>query len=129
MSSRLLRRWRATNAARQIRNYFLSARRLAELASRPSNIRTSVMSLLKDQPRHPYELLQKLGRSGGRAKSLFPILQSLCDEGLVAVDVDSGWRTYWLTEAGKTELEPEAAEVKKVTTIGGGPGSRPPFGR
>ena len=71
----------------------------------------------------------KTGRSGGRAKSLFPILQSLCDEGLVAVDVDSGWRTYWLTEAGKTELEPEAAEVKKVTTIGGGPGSRPPFGR
>jgi DNA-binding PadR family transcriptional regulator len=64
------------------------------------------MSLVKDLPRHPYELMQSLGdKNGGSAKSLFPVLQSLCDEGLVGVDVDFGWRTYWLTEAGKAELE------------------------
>ena len=65
----------------------------------------SVLSLLEEQPVHPYELLEPLrGKKGGSTKSLLPVLQSLCDEGLVGVDVDSGWRTYWLTEAGKTAL-------------------------
>jgi DNA-binding PadR family transcriptional regulator len=126
MSSRFVRRWRASNVARQICNYFLSERRLAVLRSRPVNIRIAVMSLLKDQPRHPYELMRKLRGRAGSAKSLFPVLQSLCDEGLVGVDVDFGWRTYWLTEAGEAELQAEGAEVTKVSTVDadGGPGSQ-----
>lgn len=74
------------------------------------------MSLVKDQPRHSYELMQALGeKNGGSAKSVFPVLQLLCDEGLVGVDVDFGWRTYWLTEAGKAKLQAESMKVKKVS--------------
>ena len=81
------------------------------------------MSLVKDQPRHPYELMQELGdKNGGSAKSLFPVLQTLCDEGLLSVDVDFGWRTYWLTEAGKAELQAKETEVKKVSTVDDGVG-------
>jgi DNA-binding PadR family transcriptional regulator len=55
--------------------------------------------LLEDKPRHFYELMR-----GGTAKSLYPTLQRLCDEGLVNVDAAFGWRTYWLSAAGKAEL-------------------------
>jgi DNA-binding PadR family transcriptional regulator len=72
------------------------------------------MSLLEDDPRHPDELMQQLkGKKGGSARSLFPTLQELCDEGLVAIDACFGWRTYWLSEAGKAELQRESDRVKR----------------
>lgn len=79
-----------------------------------NNNRHALLALLEKEPKHPYEMMQALRGKTGSAKFLFPALQQLHDEGLVDVDVDFGWRTYFLTEAGKAELSREAETVKRI---------------
>ncbi|MEV0647025.1 PadR family transcriptional regulator [Phytomonospora sp. NPDC050363] len=81
---------------------------------RRGDVRSAVLSLLVEQPRNGYQLIQELGnRSGGMWRpspgSIYPALQQMEDEGLVrAVDVD-GKRTFELTEEGRgyAEANPE----------------------
>jgi hypothetical protein len=56
---------------------------------------------------HGYQVMQEMeARSGGRwrpsAGSVYPTLEQLQDEGLVAVEETDGRRTFRLTEAGRT---------------------------
>src|ERR1700686_2707019 len=105
MFFQLTKGWRARKATRSIRNNFPPQRRTPAYPLQPNDIRTVLLSLLDGRPKHAYELMQRLqGRIGGTAKSLYPTLQRLCDEGLVHIDAAFGWRTYWLSDAGKLVL-------------------------
>jgi DNA-binding PadR family transcriptional regulator len=74
-------------------------------------VRIALLSLLKDGPRHGYELMKELeARSGGMYKAsagtVYPNLQMMEDEGLIKAEVpEEGKRVYALTDAGRAELE------------------------
>ena len=87
---------------------------------RRSEIRRALLSLLSSKPRHAYELMERLeGKEGGTAKSVYPALQRLCDEGLVKVDAHHSWRTYWLSAAGQAELQSgTASKLRNHSTAG-----------
>lgn len=75
-----------------------------------------VLSMLKDQPSHGYELTQQLeerfhGMYSPSTGSIYPVLQLLEDmEYVTAEDID-GKKVYTITDAGKKFLE----EQKDVT--------------
>lgn len=70
------------------------------------DVRAAVLALLADQPMHGYQIIQEIEeRSGGAWKpspgSVYPTLQLLADEGLIAVEESSGRKTYSLTAEGR----------------------------
>ncbi|MCF6524330.1 helix-turn-helix transcriptional regulator [Streptomyces sp. JJ36] len=76
--------------------------------ARRGDVRASILALLKDRPMHGYEMIQEIAeRSGGAWKpspgSVYPTLQLLEDEGLIASENDGGKRLFALTEAGRAE--------------------------
>ena len=82
-------------------------------------IRLALLDLLKDEPKHGYQLMKDLEeRSGGlyqaSAGSIYPTLQQLEDEGLVGSDQRDGKRVYRITEAGLAELEKEKDSVRRI---------------
>ena len=82
-------------------------------------VRLAILSLLSEGPKHGYQIMKELAeRSGGiyraSAGSVYPTLQQLEDEGLIASDVDSGKRAYHLTEAGILELEKDPDGVRRI---------------
>jgi DNA-binding PadR family transcriptional regulator len=82
-------------------------------------VRLAILSLLEDGPTHGYELIKQLeARSGGlyraSAGTVYPTLQLLEDEGLVASETQDGKRVYRLTKEGKSELEDEADAVRGI---------------
>jgi hypothetical protein len=69
----------------------------------PGEVRLALLSLLREGPKHGYELMKALeGRSGGvyraSAGAVYPALQQLADEGMVTSEQAEGKRTYKLTE-------------------------------
>ena len=89
---------------------------------RRGDIRTAVLAILAEQPRHGYEVIQALEEKTDRAwrpspGSVYPMLQMLEDEGLARSSERDGKRVYELTDAGKAE----AAE--RVEEAGGPPWS------
>lgn len=77
---------------------------------RRGDVRTAVLALLAEQPRHGYELIGEIAeRSGGFWRpspgSIYPTLQTLADEGLVRSDEGSGKRLFELTDAGRAAAE------------------------
>jgi DNA-binding PadR family transcriptional regulator len=69
-------------------------------------VRTAVLALLAEKPRHGYEIIREIEeRSGGSWKpsagSVYPTLQLLADEGLIAAEESNGRKIYSLTEAGR----------------------------
>ena len=73
--------------------------------ARRGDIRSAVLRLLTEGPMHGYQIIQELSaRSGGHWQpspgSVYPTLQLLEDEGLVAGEEADGKRVYKLTEAG-----------------------------
>ena len=82
-------------------------------------VRLALLSLLSEGPKHGYQLMKELAeRSGGiyraSAGSVYPTLQQLEDEELVASDTVAGKRSYHLTEAGIRELEKDPEAVKRI---------------
>src|SRR3984893_17776793 len=76
----------------------------------PGEVRLALLSMLGEAPMHGYELMKQLAeRSGGiyraSAGTVYPTLQQLEDEGLVASDSKEGKRVYAITEAGSEELK------------------------
>ncbi|WP_243074041.1 PadR family transcriptional regulator [Microbacterium sp. SS28] len=70
------------------------------------DVRAAVLALLAEQPMHGYQIIQQIEeRSGGSWKpsagSVYPTLQLLADEGLIAAEESGGRKTYSLTEAGR----------------------------
>lgn len=73
-------------------------------------VRIAILSLLKEKPRHGYDLMKELEtRSGGSYKvsagTMYPALQQLEDEGLIVSETRDGKRVYQLTDLGKEEVE------------------------
>ncbi|WP_022883505.1 PadR family transcriptional regulator [Glaciibacter superstes] len=83
------------------------------------SLRLYLLSLLAEQPRHGYELIQALSeRFGGTyspsAGTIYPRLAKLEDEGLVTKVADGRKTVYEITAAGRAELEARRAELDDI---------------
>jgi DNA-binding PadR family transcriptional regulator len=83
---------------------------------RRGDVRAAILALLVERPMHGYEIIQEISeRSGGLWRpspgSVYPHLQLLSDEGLVAVTGEGtgGKRPYGLTEEGQAEAAKQEA--------------------
>ncbi|MDQ6837091.1 MAG: PadR family transcriptional regulator [Actinomycetota bacterium] len=70
------------------------------------DIRAAILALLAEAPMHGYQVIQEIGtRSGGvwtpSPGSVYPTLQHLEDEGLIASEQGEGKKVFSLTEAGR----------------------------
>jgi DNA-binding PadR family transcriptional regulator len=82
-------------------------------------VRLAILSLLAEGPKHGYQLMKEMAeRSGGiyraSAGSVYPTLQQLEDEGLIASDQKEGRRVYHLTAAGRKELNSDPDAVRRI---------------
>jgi DNA-binding PadR family transcriptional regulator len=73
---------------------------------RRGDVRAAVLVLLEEEPRNGYQLIQELAERSNEAwrpspGSIYPVLQQLEDEGLVAATAEGTGRTYALTEQGR----------------------------
>lgn len=80
-------------------------------AVRRGNVRGAILSVLADRPMHGYQVIGELetrtqGRWRPSAGSVYPTLQLLEEEGLLASEEIDGRRTYSLTDAGRQAAEP-----------------------
>ncbi|WP_433226518.1 PadR family transcriptional regulator [Actinomadura formosensis] len=81
--------------------------------ARKGNVRAAILVLLAEEPRNGYQIIQEINeRSGGAWKpspgAVYPALQQLADEGLIAGDEAGGRRTYHLTDEGRDYAEENA---------------------
>jgi DNA-binding PadR family transcriptional regulator len=70
------------------------------------DVRAAILALLNEQPMHGYQVIAELDeRTGGVWKpspgSVYPTLQMLEDEGLVAPDAEGGKKVFHLTDEGR----------------------------
>lgn len=70
------------------------------------DIRAAILALLAEEPMHGYQMIQELGtRSGGAwtpsPGSIYPALQMLQDEGLIAATDTDGKKVFTLTDPGR----------------------------
>lgn len=73
-------------------------------------IKFAILSMLKDRPRHGYDIIREMEeRSGGfyspSPGAVYPTLQALEDRDLVISTTEEGKKVYSLTEAGLAFLE------------------------
>lgn len=85
------------------------------------DVRTAILALLAEQPRHGYDLIRAIEeRSGGvwtpSAGSVYPTLQALEDEGLLTMAEVDGKRTASLTDAGNTWVAAHRDEIEVLFT-------------
>ncbi|KAB1987192.1 PadR family transcriptional regulator [Streptomyces triticiradicis] len=78
--------------------------------ARRGDVRASILALLKDRPMHGYEMIQEIAeRSGGAWKpspgSVYPTLQLLEDESLIASEAEGGKKLFSLTESGRSAAD------------------------
>jgi DNA-binding PadR family transcriptional regulator len=78
--------------------------------ARRGNVRAAILALLAERPMHGYEMIQELAtRTNGMWQpspgSIYPALQLLEDEGLIASQQTEGKRLFSLTDAGRAEAE------------------------
>ena len=83
------------------------------------SLRLYLLSLLEEQPRHGYELIQALSeRFGGTytpsAGTIYPRLSKLEEEGLVSKSTDGRKTIYEITDAGRAELESRQHELDGI---------------
>jgi DNA-binding PadR family transcriptional regulator len=77
------------------------------------NVRAAILALLAERPMHGYEMIQELeNRTGGVWRpspgSVYPTLQLLEDENLIAGEEVEGRKRFALTDAGRAEAERHA---------------------
>jgi len=83
------------------------------------DVRGAILALLMEQPMHGYQIIQEIGeRTGGLWRpspgSVYPALQQLEDEGLVAIETAEGRKVARLTEAGSAHVEERRDELEGV---------------
>lgn len=74
------------------------------------DVRAAILTLLREGPRTGYQIMSDIEeRSGGVWRpspgAVYPTLQQLADEGLIAGEESGGRRTFHLTDAGRAYLE------------------------
>lgn len=85
------------------------------------SLRLYLLSLLAEQPRHGYELIQALSdRFGGTyipsAGTIYPRLAKLEEEGLVTKSTDGRKTVYEITAAGREELLAREGDLDAIET-------------
>ncbi|WP_149203245.1 PadR family transcriptional regulator [Actinotalea subterranea] len=88
------------------------------------DVRSAILLLLDEQPRHGYELIQEIAeRSSGSwtpsPGSVYPTLQALEDEGLVTIESIEGRKTASLTPAGSAHVEENRDRLGTPWTVDG----------
>jgi DNA-binding PadR family transcriptional regulator len=83
------------------------------------DLRLYLLSLIDEEPRHGYDLMQALSdRTGGTytpsAGTIYPRLAKLEEEGLVTKSVDGRKTVYAITEAGHAEVAARAHELEGI---------------
>ena len=73
-------------------------------------IKFAILEMLKDKPRHGYDMIREMeDRSGGfyspSPGAVYPTLQALEDQDLVSSSTEEGKKVYTITEAGVAYLE------------------------
>jgi DNA-binding PadR family transcriptional regulator len=86
-------------------------------------VRAAILALLAEEPRHGYAVMTELAaRSGGLWRpspgSVYPVLQQLQDEGLVASRDADGRKVFDLTDAGRRYVEEHADELQEPWQVG-----------
>ena len=85
---------------------------------RRGDVRAAALSLLAEEPRNGYQIIQGIAeRSGGvwqpSPGSVYPALQQLEDEGLIQAETpEGGRRRYVLTSEGREYVDTHAEEVR-----------------
>ena len=97
------------------------------------DVRAAVLTLLAEQPMHGYQIIHEIEeRSGGAWKpspgSVYPTLQLLADEGLIAAEESNGRKTYALTDAGRAEVASSGASAPWASADGSGDADGRGFG-
>jgi len=97
--------------------------------ARRGEARYILLDVLRDGPKHGYELIKTLEeRSAGRyvpsPGTVYPTLQYLEDQGLVRADQDAERKVYALTDLGKAELVAQAEPIAAFWSRFGGQESR-----
>lgn len=85
--------------------------------ARRGDIRAAILSVLAEQPMNGYQIIQEIAeRSHGAWKpspgSIYPTLQQLEDEGLVAAAEQAGRRAFELTADGRAYVDAHADEMR-----------------
>ncbi|WP_084219382.1 PadR family transcriptional regulator [Spirillospora albida] len=84
--------------------------------ARKGNVRAAILVLLDEEPRNGYQLIQEIAeRSGGAWRpspgAVYPALQQLADEGLIAGEESGGRRVFHLTGEGRAHVERNRDEL------------------
>ena len=84
--------------------------------ARRGDVRAAILSVLSDQPRNGYQVIQEIAeRTGGAWKpspgSIYPTLQQLEDEGLVEQTTEGGRKAYALTDDGRAYVTSHPDEM------------------
>jgi DNA-binding PadR family transcriptional regulator len=90
------------------------------------DVRAAILALLAERPMHGYEMIQELeARTGGVWRpspgSVYPTLQLLEDEDLIAGEEGEGRRRFALTDAGRAEAERQGQTPWETVTAGVAP--------
>ncbi|WP_062202057.1 PadR family transcriptional regulator [Demequina salsinemoris] len=85
-------------------------------------MRAAILVLLAEQPRHGYDLIHEIEeRSGGAwtpsPGSIYPTLQALEDEGLVAIATVDGRKTASLTDLGEAWVGEHGEEHARLFEV------------
>ncbi|TDC94241.1 PadR family transcriptional regulator [Actinomadura sp. 7K507] len=86
--------------------------------ARKGNVRAAILVLLAEEPRNGYQIIQEINeRSDGAWKpspgAVYPALQQLADEGLIAGEEAAGRRSFHLTGEGRAYVEENAARLSE----------------
>jgi DNA-binding PadR family transcriptional regulator len=83
------------------------------------DIRLAILALLREGPRHGYQMIGEIAeRSGGAwtpsPGSVYPALSALQDEGLIDDEKIDGKRVFSLTDAGREYVERRTDDIERV---------------
>jgi DNA-binding PadR family transcriptional regulator len=73
-------------------------------------IKFAILGLIKEKPRHGYDIIREMEESSGGLYSpspgaVYPTLQALEEQGLLTSSTEEGKKVYVITEAGSAYLE------------------------
>lgn len=83
-------------------------------------LKVVILHLLKDEPRHGYELIKAIENLSAGLYSpspgmIYPMLNMLADEGLITeLAAEEGRRRYAITDAGRAALDDAEAKLKEA---------------
>lgn len=83
------------------------------------DVRSAILMLLSETPMHGYQIIQEIAQRSGDAwrpspGSVYPALQMLQDEGLLAVQEAEGRRVFSLSQVGQAYVEKNRESIQSA---------------